>query len=506
MILAHVVALETIDRGHTDDRVHATSSAFEPTKPDNHERATIRSAPNTQEIYSRKLCIHQIDQARSSQPVNGLYALPMRHGSLLLLALLCSCRASPAKPPLVDAPAAIVRVEYRGTIDLEDHLPNPGDTVPLDLTWAQTCIENTCLVEQTIGTGEQTQDMRIWSTPKATWIDGAPTRFSTEEASTHRRLLTLFSPSKPLPSATIRFAHPRLGTVSDRAIYEDYTPQGVPRRLSIDVHEADIAWRGPLSLHAVTPQPELVAPKPPPSPAEPPAPSLTALADGLWDVRVPAHDARSLVIEFASFVAVLEAPWSSSVGEQVVDLIANKFPDKPIRYVLYSHHHPHYTGGLRAFMAAGASVVAPTAHVDFVKSIADLDFSLAPDRLASTQQDPVVIAFDDTYSIEEAGHRVQVINIGERSHHTTAYNVFWLPEAKILIQGDLGWFATQDKTVTFGARSAGLLEAIDEHALPVETLVQTWPVNRQEPTLDMGTFRSLVETAFPAAGRDSNAD
>ena len=413
----------------------------------------------------------------------------------LLIVVACTTRASSDAPTAVDPEPASqpsVRAAFRGTIDLEAHLARPGDTVPLELGWAQQCIAETCRVEQTVGTGDDAQTVTIWSTPEATWIEAAPTRFSEEEAPTHRRLLALFDPEPGAPQQAIRYAHPRLGTTTDTASYGDYAPEGVPTRISVDFHDADVAWSGSLSLESVAVGETLEPPTPPPS-AEYPEPSIAELDEGLWDVRIPAHDARSLVVEFPSFVVVLEAPWSATVGEEVVDMIQAQPPDKPIRYVLYSHHHPHYTGGLRAFMAAGASVVTATEQVDFVRDIAGLDFSLQPDRFAESGAEASVIAFDDTFTIAEDGRSLQVIDIGERSSHTAVYDVFWLPESKTLIQGDIGWFIAPDGAVQVGGRSAGLLEAIDAHALPVERLIQTWPVNSQEPTLDIEAFRAALK-------------
>lgn len=417
----------------------------------------------------------------------------MRASSPFLALALVSC-AAPTEPgpvePSTPEPQRL-RVEYRGTVALEAHLARPGDTVPLELGWAQACAARVCAVERTTGEGDRARVVTIWSTPEAVWFEGAPARLPDQAAEHHRRLLRLFDPEVQTPRMLVRFPHPRLGTTTDRATYGDDTPDGVPAEVSIAFHDADTAWRGTLSLVAATPVSSL-EPPPPPPPAEAPEPSLSDIEPGLWDVRIPAHDARSLVVEFPSFVVVLEAPWSSAVGEQVVDLVTDR-TDKPIRYVVYSHHHPHYTGGLRAFMAAGASVVAPSEHADFVRGIAQLDFSYAPDRFAAAEIEAAVIAFDDTFTIAEAGRSIQLIDIGEQSRHTTAYTLVWLADAKTLIEGDLGWFVSEDGQVVVGERSAGLLEAIDDRHLPVDRLLQTWPVNSQSPTLTMDAFRAALQ-------------
>lgn len=420
----------------------------------------------------------------------------MRETACLFVSLLAACAASvspePSGVPEMPAAESMVRASYRGVVELEAHLANPGDTVPLPLGWAQTCdASGACLVEQAAGEGAEVQ--RIWSTPEATWIEGDANRLSGEEALHHRRLLKLFSNADRRSETVVEFTHPRLGTTIDRATYDALSPEGVATAVLVDFHDGGVAWRGSLALEGVTPVDDLAVPEAPPAKSGP-GPSIAKIGEGLWDVRLPSLDARSFVVEFESFVVTVEAPWSSAAGEQAVDLITNQFPDKPIRYALYSHHHPHASGGLRAFMAAGATVVAPTAHAAYLEEVTGRDFSLEPDRLSKAKGKPTSIAFDENFTIAEAGQSLQVIDIGEQSRHTTHYMMFWLPEAKLLIQGDLGWFVAPDGAVRVGGRSAGLLEAIDSRDLPVETMLQGWPVNSQEPTLPMAKFRAALSS------------
>ena len=37
-----------------------------------------------------------------------------------------------------------------------------------------------------------------------------------------------------------------------------------------------------------------------------------------------------------------------------------KYPGKPIRYLVLTHHHMDHTGGTRTFMAEGATVIVPS--------------------------------------------------------------------------------------------------------------------------------------------------
>lgn len=409
----------------------------------------------------------------------------------LVLATMVGCATSSTQPSALNSAAAepepsLSRVEYSGVIQLEAHLANPGDTIELPLRWVQTCDgAGTCLAEETAGEGGEAE--RIWSTPEATWNDGATHRWPAEKAAHHRRLLSLLGQDE----TEVRYTHPRLGVQTDRATARDGA-------LAVEFHDGGVAWTGALTRAPDGPAQALNVPEAPPAPPET-TPSIVKAADGVWDVRLPELDARSFVLEFDSFLVTVEAPWSSAAGEQVVDLIEQQFPGKPIRYALYSHHHPHASGGLRAFIAAGATVVAPRGHAAYLREVVGRDFSLEPDRLQSMGETPSWVEFEDSFTISERGKSLQVIDIGERSNHTTHYMVFWLPETKALFQGDLGWYTASDGSLRVGQRSAGLLQAIDERNLPVETLWQGWPVNSQAPSLPMSALRDALSKTKSAS-------
>lgn len=335
---------------------------------------------------------------------------------------------------------------------------------------------------------------RIWSSPEAVWTESR--RYTKEEADAHRRLLRLAMPSEEMPSRDLAYLHPRLGDVKDSARYADWHRSDgfvVPRKLDIDHHDTDVSFAVTLTMVEARGDDTLEVPTPPAAtPNE--AASIAPLMDGIWDVRLPEHDARSFVLQLDDGLLVYEAPWSSEAGEKVVDLIAREL-DAPIRYVAFSHHHPHYTGGLRAFMASGATIVVPKALEGFVGTIAQRTFVTAPDRFAEGGEPARVKTFETEVALGEGAKRWVLHDIGERSHHTEHYTVLWQPERRLLLEGDIGWYVRDDETLRVTQRSAGLLEAIDSLGWAPQTLLQSWPVNSQPPSLSFERFRAAVEAA-----------
>src|SRR5207247_10305969 len=96
-------------------------------------------------------------------------------------------------------------------------------------------------------------------------------------------------------------------------------------------------------------------------------------------------------------LAVIETAVGSANGERIVDAARRQWPAKPIRYALFSHYHPHYTGGLRALIAEGATVLTTPGNGAFVQHVATLPFRTQPNRLARHPRPVKVATFADRY-------------------------------------------------------------------------------------------------------------
>lgn len=295
-------------------------------------------------------------------------------------------------------------------------------------------------------------------------------------------------------------ADPRLGDVCDWIAFDDYAPVHgipVPRRVRLRRHPLDEAgWlETRLESSAVSSDsrelelPAEVAPAPRALVASP-ALRIEPVADGVWAVVLEDLDSRVLAVELPDGLAVLEAPVGSAAGERIVDALKERFPERPIRLLLMGHYHPHYTGGLRAFVAAGATVVTTKGNEAFVREMAARPFTFAPDRLARS---PKPLRLETVSGARSFGSgRIEAIDIGPASRHTDEYLVFHLPAGKLLFQGDLGWFTPEGGELRAGSRAAGLLATIDERHLDVTRLVQSWPAKGSPGIVTLAELRELV--------------
>ncbi|HYJ32836.1 MAG TPA: hypothetical protein VE326_06405 [Candidatus Binatia bacterium] len=306
---------------------------------------------------------------------------------------------------------------------------------------------------------------------------------------------------RPIDGAVISYMttrpHPRLGDVRDGVLYAYGEPGLVPTEMRQIVHERDMQWSmAERRVSFRTDAPDSLASPPGYDPPEP-ADSMRAevklapLAPGLWSADLDDLDTRTLVVEFADKLAVLEAAVGSENGERIADAAKRQFPNKPIRYFLFSHYHPHYAGGLRAFVAEGATVVTTPGNEHFVRQMSDLAFTLHPDRLARAKRPLSMQTFAKRFDLADSTNRLVAVNIGPRSDHTNEFVVFWFPKQRMLFETEQGWVTVDGKTRA-SRRAERFLKALDDEGLAADRIVQSWPMRGNPAMLTRVELDSLV--------------
>jgi glyoxylase-like metal-dependent hydrolase (beta-lactamase superfamily II) len=159
------------------------------------------------------------------------------------------------------------------------------------------------------------------------------------------------------------------------------------------------------------------------------------LADGVYVIQnVAGQNQNTLAVGFADYVAAIEAPGTSDGADAVIAKIKELFPGKPIRYVAMTHHHGDHIGGMRSFVAEGATVVTTAANRPVIEAMAAAKQN---DRLGKNPRKPEFLLLEDGKRvIEDGARRVELIDIGPHPHAREMV-VAWLPKESVLFQGDL---------------------------------------------------------------------
>ncbi|HEU4522798.1 MAG TPA: MBL fold metallo-hydrolase, partial [Thermoanaerobaculia bacterium] len=127
---------------------------------------------------------------------------------------------------------------------------------------------------------------------------------------------------------------------------------------------------------------------------------------------------------------------SSSITEELIRLVHETVPDKPIRYVILSHFHGDHAGGVRAFIAEGATVITTSETTDLLTKAARRPHRIGRDRLTGRNIDPKFLLVDGRRSITDGERLIEIIEI-EGNPHAEGLLALWLPLEKFLFVADV---------------------------------------------------------------------
>jgi|GEM_PF-4853390 len=189
---------------------------------------------------------------------------------------------------------------------------------------------------------------------------------------------------------------------------------------------------------------------------------------------IPSTNSRISVVDLGDGLMVFGAPVSSEIGEALIAEIEKAFQGKPTEYLFVGHHHPHYLGGARPFIARGAKVIIHDTSSAYIKHLSERTRSIHPDRQSSVSATAEIITVTDSLVIKGKDRKVIFYYMGENSGHTEDYTIAYLPEYKVLYQDDLlyGHAAQKSKPDT---RDKALFEFIKLKEIKINTIIQNWP-------------------------------
>ena len=197
--------------------------------------------------------------------------------------------------------------------------------------------------------------------------------------------------------------------------------------------------------------------------------------DYLHLIELKHEDDRVMVVEFDDYMLVADAPINSENGELIIEEVRKIAPFKPIKYFAVGHHHPHYIGGIRAFVHKGATVLSSDANEEYVRFITGASHKLQPDSLEMEPKKLLYQPVQDSLSLDN-GVKMTIYFIGDQSAHAEDFLIFHFPEDKILFQDELCWIPEKGEITPASGRQKGLYNSIVALNLDVETIIQSWPI------------------------------
>jgi glyoxylase-like metal-dependent hydrolase (beta-lactamase superfamily II) len=167
--------------------------------------------------------------------------------------------------------------------------------------------------------------------------------------------------------------------------------------------------------------------------AAPVAATSERVAPGVFYIKGGSH--HSVAIEMADHIVVVEGPQSEARAAAVIEAAKAAIPNKPIRYIVNTHVHFDHSGGLRPFVAEGATVVTHETNQQFYEQAWAAPRTLNADRLATAGGQPTFMTVGDEAELTDGRRTIEIHRIQD-SPHAIGFLMVWLPAERILIEAD----------------------------------------------------------------------
>ena len=157
-------------------------------------------------------------------------------------------------------------------------------------------------------------------------------------------------------------------------------------------------------------------------------------AEGVWYVTGGSH--HSVVVEMKDHLVVIEGPQHDARATAVIAEVKKAVPNKPIKYVVNSHHHFDHAGGLAAFVAEGATVITHDVNKAFFEQSFAAPRTVNPDALAKSGKKATVEGVKDKRVLSDDTRTIELHHI-QGNVHNDGLLMAYLPKEKFLVEADV---------------------------------------------------------------------
>ena len=230
------------------------------------------------------------------------------------------------------------------------------------------------------------------------------------------------------------YGHPVVGdikVVTHYAPYRDFAGVKFPSKI---IQYQDGLMTLDLTITAVRANPPVDIEVPAQVRSDPVPVKSEKVADGIW--YITGVSAYSVLVEMKDYLIVVEAPHGEQRSLAVIGEVKKLVPNKPIKYLVNTHHHFDHAAGVRTYAAEGATIVTHEINRPYFERAAANSWTLAPDLLAKSKRKPLFQTMGDNMVLTDGTRTVELYQITGNSHHDGIIMVY-LRKEKILIEADV---------------------------------------------------------------------
>jgi glyoxylase-like metal-dependent hydrolase (beta-lactamase superfamily II) len=140
---------------------------------------------------------------------------------------------------------------------------------------------------------------------------------------------------------------------------------------------------------------------------------------------------NSLIVAMKDGIAVFDAPGGEAQSRWTINAAKAKYPGKPIKYLILTHHHMDRAAGARTYMAEGATLMVPKPDKKYFVDIALRPHRLAPDELENKPISAQIVEVADQMTLKDDGEEIRLYRIlnphvdGLLIGHVVKPNIVW---------------------------------------------------------------------------------
>jgi glyoxylase-like metal-dependent hydrolase (beta-lactamase superfamily II) len=157
------------------------------------------------------------------------------------------------------------------------------------------------------------------------------------------------------------------------------------------------------------------------------------LGEGLWWLGGGSH--HSVVVEYPTYITVIEGPLNEDRSLAVIAEAKKLVPNKPIKYLVNTHNHFDHAGGIRTYVAEGATIITNAMNKPYYEQTFKMPRTMAPDKLSRNPTKATFITVKDKYMLADGGREIDIIHV-ENDNHNEGILMVYIPKEKVLVEAD----------------------------------------------------------------------
>jgi glyoxylase-like metal-dependent hydrolase (beta-lactamase superfamily II) len=170
--------------------------------------------------------------------------------------------------------------------------------------------------------------------------------------------------------------------------------------------------------------------------AGPPPATVTVeeLAPRVWLLAGQSH--HSVLVEFDDHLTLIEAPQNETRALAVIAKARELRPNKPLTQLVVSHHHFDHSGGVRAAMSEGLTVIAHENATEYLEEAGKRPHTTVPDALVKNAKPVNVEGVDGERVLMDKTMTVNLYTI-DGSPHADTLLMAYFPRERLLVEADV---------------------------------------------------------------------